>query len=306
MVFGNYPTTTTAWIIDTPSLQYLREKYGVLLHEITREQWGTDSYTLWGGPPHQPYWPTDHWAFQPSASVSTTLPLIVRQTIADPLWNYGDTSSSHTSQPNDYDQKQRGFQYFRHLFTQAHGQSWPTTFALLGLENSMPEKYQLEFIRQLEFVSEWRGPNNHVLTGQQLAQWYQDPTHYRPFWVDAGRDESESQQQAWFVTTPNYRVRLRQDGKLLYLSDLRLYSSEFEDPYAKNIASRSAYWVSPFVIDGARFWTDDQASDFHAPFTDQITDRPQKYSRPEAKFITRELTQPLLLQVQADQFCLRS
>lgn len=303
-VFGNFPTTTTAWIIDTPSLKYLREKYGVLIHEITREQWGTDSYTLWGGPPHQPYWPSDQWAFQPSASVSATLPLIVRQTIADPLWNYGDTTSSHTSQPNDYDQKERGFKYFRHLFSQAQSQSWPTTFSLLGLENSMPEKHQQEFVRQLEFVGEWQGPDNQVLTAQQLARWYQDPAHYHPFWVDAGRDEAEPNQQAWFVTTPHYRARLRQDKKLLYLTDLRLYSSKFEDPYASDTASRSAYWIVPFVLDGARFWTDDQPLAFHEPFTDQVTDRPQKYSQPESKLLSRELQQPLLLQVQPDQFSL--
>lgn len=292
-VFGRYPTTTTAWIIDTASLRYLREKYGVLVHEITREQWGTDSYTLWGGPPHQPYWPTDSWVFQPSASVSATLPLIVRQTVADPVWNYGDTSNSHTSQPNDYSLENRGFDYFRHLFSQAHGQSQPTTFALLGLENSMSQKDQEEFGRQVAFVGRWQeeAPRRQVLKAKELAAWYQQPENYHPFWLDAGRDQSAPSQQAWYVTTPTYRARLRQDGQDLFLSDLRLYSPEFTDPYTDATASRSAFWVVPFVLDGGRFWQDDTY--FHSPANDQLSQRKKGTSSPTALLIANNLTQPL-------------
>jgi hypothetical protein len=58
----------------------------------------------------------------------------------------GDDSSSFTSQPNDYALRKADFSYFEHLFLQAHSQnSNQDTFALIGLENSMPSEVQTEF-----------------------------------------------------------------------------------------------------------------------------------------------------------------
>jgi len=55
-VFNEYPKITAAWMIDSYSLEYLSTNYQVTVHEITREQWGVDSYTLYGGSPHYPYY----------------------------------------------------------------------------------------------------------------------------------------------------------------------------------------------------------------------------------------------------------
>lgn len=114
-VYGVYPKTTAAWMIDAWSLQYLVEKYGVVAHEITRDQWGTDSYTLYGGPMGMMYSPSKRWAMIPAQN-SQALPIkIFRQTLPDPLWNYGDTTSSTTSQPNDYALAGKDISYFKNL-----------------------------------------------------------------------------------------------------------------------------------------------------------------------------------------------
>ncbi|EKE15071.1 MAG: hypothetical protein ACD_12C00162G0001, partial [uncultured bacterium] len=47
--FGDYPHFTVAWMIDAWSLSYINNVYGVKLHELTKEQYETDSYTLDGG-----------------------------------------------------------------------------------------------------------------------------------------------------------------------------------------------------------------------------------------------------------------
>src|SRR4030042_420799 len=44
--FGYYPKFTVAWMTDAWSLQYMSKKYGIKLHELTKEQYETDSYTL--------------------------------------------------------------------------------------------------------------------------------------------------------------------------------------------------------------------------------------------------------------------
>ncbi|MCD8484247.1 hypothetical protein LRY65_00030 [Candidatus Woesebacteria bacterium] len=280
--FGETPTLTNAWIIDTPSLQYLTEEYGVQAHEITREQWGTDSYTMWGGPPHFPYSPSEKWAFVPASSPSAKMPLIMRQTISDPVWNYGDTTNSYTSQPNDYRIKERGFDYFRHVFTQAHTQSeQPLTFALLGLENSMPEIDQQEFARQLNFVGEWKKHNEHaVVTATEFSQ-VMSSTDLPSVTIHHGADKlTGSDNQAWWVTTPTYRARVRLSDQTLYISDLRVYGEHMFDPYTTRTAKSLAYWVVPFTLDGARFWQKDTQNQFHPPHTDQLSPREAKYGQP--------------------------
>lgn len=290
--FGTYPKTTTAWIIDTPSLQYLHEKYGVEVHQITREQWGTDSYTMWGGPPHFPYFPSEKWAFMPAQTPSDSMPIIVRQTISDPVWNYGDTTNSYTSQPNDYGIKNRGFDYFLHLFHQAHNQnSQPFTFALLGLENSMPEADQTEYVRQLETVKHWSEKSeNTVVTGQEFGA-IMLQSELEPITIHRGNDiEQGPENQAWWITTPQYRARLRYNAGTLYLSDLRLYDTQALDPYTTRIAEKLAYWVTPFVLDGARFWQNDPIAAFHRPHTDQLTPRKKEFDLPSRIVLAESLS----------------
>ena len=49
--YGFYPQLSSSWMIDTPTANYLQQRYHVKAHLITREQWGTDTYHLYGGPP---------------------------------------------------------------------------------------------------------------------------------------------------------------------------------------------------------------------------------------------------------------
>ena len=254
-VFGEYPQSTNAWMIDAPSLKYLSEKYKVTSHELTREQWGTDSYTLYGGPAHYPYTPSQNWPLVPDSSSS--LPIILRQTITDPVWNYGDPTSSFTSQPNDYRRRDRGFDYFQFLFTQAHQQkSEPYTFTLLGLENSMPGIDQDEFHKQLAFVQKTASQTDYqVLTASQFAEWFRLQSSISQPQVQSysGSSEKDGASQAWTVSTDSYRVRVRRDHQDLCITDLRFYSPEFQDPYAQQAAQRHGHWIIPFLIDGSRF-----------------------------------------------------
>jgi hypothetical protein len=284
--FGQYPMTTTAWMMDAGSLRYLREKYGVLVHEITREQWGTDSYTLDGGPPHLPYWPSDQWAMVPSATTgaSLTMPLIVRQTISDPVHNYGDITSSYTSQPNDYAQKNRGLSYFQKLFAQAHTQPLATaTWALVGLENSMGETDISEFIRQLDEVKQWRSgsSNNHVDTAVQYLDWRRHTaTITATPEVLTGQDVANTGEQAWWVTTARYRLRLRLSQGELFVSDIRLYDPQLADPYLATTSGRLAYWITPFLLNGARFFDNDNSGNGEKLDNDSLATRREPGSQP--------------------------
>lgn len=297
--FGAYPTTTVAWMIDAWSLRYLKEKYGVQVHQLTREQYGTDSYALYGGPPHYPYWPTDNWALIPVSGVSETMPLIVRQTITDPVHNYGDPTNTYTSQPNDYlGREGASFSYFTHLFYQAHRQDNEYTFALLGLENSMAEVYQTEFARQLAEVKKWAdsAESNRVVTARDFSTWLSQQPQTWPK-VYHGQDQVRGEKsQAWWVTTPTYRARLRLDNQELYLSDLRVYDPSFTDPYLTYAARNLGWWIVPFVLDGSRFFENDREPEFTDIARDNLYERKAKDSQPTRLLIFPEKITGMLVE----------
>jgi hypothetical protein len=242
--FGYYPSLTSAWLIDTDSLNYLHEKYGVVVDQITREQWGIDTYTLYGGPPHYPYPASHNWAFIPDFMNKNPL-LIVRQTVTDPLYNYGETKKSYTSQPNDYMNAGLNFHYFKKLVNQALFEQKTTGFALLGLENTNELKYQEEYLKQIEYINELKDriifPNLKQLSDFWIQQ---KTTSYR------GKDLiNNSSIQAEFITTPDNRIRqIKSNGKT-YTTDYRYYDAGLTDPYNDYVAKKYGFWIVPFALD---------------------------------------------------------
>jgi len=276
-VFDEYPAFTTSWIIDTPTLNYLHDKYGVSVHQITREQWGTDSYTIYGGPPHYPYPASRNWALMPDYTVSDPT-LIVRQTLIDPVWNYGDTQSRFTSQPNDFSQDGKGFEYFEKLFNQAlfEQPANQVGFALLGLENSMAKKYQQLYHQQLQLVASYQQQGKIVIPDLQILAKTWEKTNLT---IYQGRDlvRDTSSQSVW-VTGQNYRVRIIKKDQQVCVDDVRLFDSQLKDYYSDHQAQDLGYWVTPFLIDGSRFYTHEKywfskeyTSNGMAPLPDMVT-----------------------------------
>jgi hypothetical protein len=307
-IFGEYPKSSTAWMIDPFSLQLLKNKYGVLIHQITREQMGVDSYTLYGGPAHYPYYPSDNWALVPaSGEISTQMPIMVRQTITDPVYNYGDDSSSFTSQANDYALRQANFDYFEHLFLQAHTQNPDQdTFALVGLENSMPSEVQAEFVKQLQFVKNWQkeDQNRQVLKAADFAQFFQTKNKQNPeLSVYGGSDQNDLSEKAWWITTPFYRLRLRLSDKELFISDLRVYDNSFTDPYTKQIAKKLGWWIVPFIIDGSRYPANDQSRSFDLLVNDNLSELKNADLKPTRLILSEKIeSKDLKIEINAKEF----
>lgn len=268
--FGHYPVLTSAWMIDSETLNYLHQNYGVIAHQITREQWGIDSYTLYGGPPHYPYPASKNWSFIPDFKEKNPL-LIVRQTVTDPLYNYGEVNKSYTSQPNDYLNAGLDFQYFKDLIDQALFEQKTTGFALLGLENANEEKYQDEYIKQINYINQLKDRINFPNLRLLSDFWSKQKTTYYQ-----GRDlVNKTNNQAEFVTTPDYRERRRYSNGKTYITDYRYFHSDLIDPYSDYVAKKHGYWIVPYAFDFSHVYKPE--SIFPETKNDLIIDKQTKF-----------------------------
>jgi hypothetical protein len=269
-VFGFYPKFSTAWVMDTDTVNYMNEKYGLLAHQITREQWGTDSYTLSGGPVHYPYFASENWLFAKSENqdnfeeISNDLErndilssnknktIILRQTGADPLFNYGDSTNSFTTQPNDYAIGKRDINYFYQLKNQFANQEHNNYgFLLLGLENSMDQSYQDEFAKQLASIEVDK--ENLSLTVQEFSDFFGKNTQ-TVVGLEGKDFVGNSDKKSFWINGGTYRVRLIYKNNELYISDLRFSNDGLEDPYNEYVAQDLAFWVTPFIFNSSQHY----------------------------------------------------
>lgn len=240
---GIYPKTTGGWMIDTYSAEYLSTKYGVESHEITREQWGTDGYALYGGSILSVYAPSKNWLFMPAQTDNGALPIrILRQTLSDPVHNYGDLTSGYTSQPNDYG-RAKSFDYFKHLLKQVERYSQPV--AILGLENSLDTRYQDIFEDQVEYISKTVSKQNIIMP--------HDVVEIGNVNYVVGTDHNDKSYKAFWIETPKYRARIIQKNDYVQLTDLRVFDETITDPYfVSSSGEKTAYWEIPFIFDSSK------------------------------------------------------
>lgn len=260
--FGYYPQVTTAWMIDSFSLNYMQAKYGVKAHQITREQWGTDSYTLFGGVWHLPYQASRNWVFMPGKSGMT----IMRQTGSDPLFNYFDQTSSFTTQPNDYTLDGKDFNYFENLASELLFEQPRAGFLLLGLENSIANNLQFEYLKQIQLIKLWQeeGKLKVVSSVDPIIESQFSDQNLN---VVYGRDLSgQTEIETYFINTSNYRARVIIDGSNVKITDLRIYNQEFKDPYLEDSGERLGYWITPFVVDGGHLLANALQPALHSSF----------------------------------------
>lgn len=310
-VTGTQPHVSAGWIMDSSTLRYLHNTYAVAIHQITREQFGVDSYTLVGGPPHYPYPASPEWAFMPKYDQDRPL-WIVRQTVTDPLYNYGDTTSSYTSQPNDYARAQRPFEYFVKLVTQAlTEQPGQVGFALVGLENSMNTEFQNAYHKQLQFIRQLADTGAATVSFAETAvQQYSQPRVQ----VYGGSDltTGNTNARAYFISTPTYRIRLRIEAQKVFISDLRLYSDTFPDYYTTAAGVKHGYWIAPALLDASRSPTTEKETKtflqrwLGPPTVEQLTSEPHP-DTPESTDIVAlpdKTDQPVTVKAEPQQVTL--
>ncbi len=88
-IYGRYPVSVGSWFIDSHTLQYMYDKYGIIASCNCNDQVGTDGYTLWGGYWNQAYYPSRLNAYMPAQTEKQQIPVpVFRMLGSDPMYQY--------------------------------------------------------------------------------------------------------------------------------------------------------------------------------------------------------------------------
>lgn len=252
--FGFYPTSVGAWWVDSYSLSYMKQKYGVDANLSVADQNSTDGYSIWGTYWSTPYYPSRINASLPANNLKDKLSLVTLQWASrDPLNGYGDGQSSRFS-TQDY--QTIGFKddYFQKLVS-LYGKSNKNSFGQItvGLESDMsPESYPQTFARQMEIVKNLSG-DFQVTNMKGFSSWYRSTFNgLSPTRIVETDDLLGKNIKVIWYQSPFYRIGITydKDTKLTKVLDWRVYPANFKEPFFKDPNNQLNIFINtPSIID---------------------------------------------------------
>lgn len=170
--WGKWPQAVGAWWIDSWSVNYIKNKYGLKTVMIVADQRGTDGYGVWGQWTGVPYWPTKYNMLVPAINEGDSLKaLVIQWAQRDLRQGYrgaGVDWSNHSVQANDYKALGKGFEYFASV-ARPYVEAGQLT---LGLEVGQEASGNLEELtRQIKWAKE---QGVEFTTMSQVNQNYQE------------------------------------------------------------------------------------------------------------------------------------
>jgi len=266
-IYGHYPKSVGSWFIDSHTLAYLYEKYGIIASANCKDQIGTDGYTLWGGYWNQAYYPSRKNAYLPAQHARNQIPVpIFRMLGSDPIYQY-DTGLGRSRQgvislepvyPRSGGNKQWVTYFLESLVNQP---SLAFGYAQAGQENSFTWAAMRDGLRmQFELFDSLRREGKIRLeTLAHSGAWFKEQFPVTPSTaVTALTDVKEEGRKTVWFNSRYYRTNLLWEKGSFRFRDIHLFDEQFESAYLKTagVGSQFFYFALP-VVDGFRWSTPD-------------------------------------------------
>ncbi|WP_080903979.1 hypothetical protein [Parabacteroides sp. Marseille-P3160] len=259
-IYGYYPKSVGSWFIDSYTLEYMYEKYGIVASCNCKDQVGTDGYTLWGGYWNQAYYPSKVNAYMPAQNAQSQIPVpIFRMLGSDPIYQYdaglGNSRQGVISLEPVYKESGMDERWIRYYLESIVNQpSLAFNYAQAGQENSFTWKaMKLGLARQFHlFDSLSRNHKIQIETLEHSGRWFKEHFTVTPATaVIALQDiRDEGRKTVWF-NSRYYRVNLLWENKSFRFRDIHLFDEKFKSAYyeKEGIGSQFFYYTLP-VVDG--------------------------------------------------------
>ena len=241
-IFGFYPKTIGSWVLDTVTLSYAAERYGILGAAICRDQMGTDGFTLWGGFPNGIYYPSRSNENIPAESEDHQLNVPMFRLLGpDPIYNFEQDvrdglQGVYTLEPSwIIGRNPEWISWFFRCLTEENVLG--TEYAHVGQENNFlwenirpGMEPQLKKLQQLLAEGALR-----VETMADSAEWFRSTYRLTPpmsFQASEDWDKTRNLSAQWYACS-NYRIGLLGEEGRLRIRDCFLYRQEYPSRYLK-------------------------------------------------------------------------
>lgn len=259
-IYGKYPKSVGSWFIDSYTLEYMYEKYGIVASCNCKDQIGTDGYTLWGGYWNQAYFPSKLNAYMPAQNAENQVPVpIFRMLGSDPIYQY-DTGLGNERQGvislepvyKESGMNKKWVEYF--MESMANQPCLAFSYAQAGQENSFTWKAMKKGLEmQFQLFDSLKKKNKIVIeTLEHSGLWFKKNFKVTPpTAVTAFSDiRNEGRKTVWF-NSRYYRANLLWDNNSFRFRDLHLFDEKFKsDYYDKAGAGSQFYYYTLPVVDG--------------------------------------------------------
>ena len=239
-VFGTYPKSIGSWVLDSVTINYAAEKYGIKVAAICRDQMATDGFTLWGGYPNGLYFPSKCNEFVPAQNIENQMSIPVLRLLGpDPIYNF--EAQVRDGMQGVYSLEPawltgRNKKWINWIFSRLTDEdALGVGYAQVGQENGFLWENikpglapQLDEIKRLHAAGKVR-----VETMGQSATWFKNK--YRvtpPVTFQASYDWwEENGLSTQIYASCNYRLSFLGEEKHLRIRDWFVYDEQYESRY---------------------------------------------------------------------------
>lgn len=259
--FGFYPSSVSAWHLDSFSLQYLQSRYSVITAMNCDDQYSTDHYRLWGGYLGSPYFPDKNNSLIPASSFNEKINLTMVRWAQRDLFNFygGGEESKYSVQMNDYLSMGQDTKYFEKLVKMYEQKNFNLfTYLNIGLENDYDLKlYRQEIKNVFKVVKDNQERYNlKPISLAGFGDWFKAryPESSPAYFYQTTDPAEKNSGKVFWYQSPFYRLGLKSDGGQTTIIDFRVYNREiYEDHYSTPNQSLSLYHEIPAVVDSVKF-----------------------------------------------------
>ncbi len=264
-IFGYYPKSVGSWYVDSHSLAYMYEKYGIVASCNCKDQIGTDGYTLWGGYWNQAYYPSRTNAYMPAQTREGQIPVpIFRMLGSDPIYQYemglGGRRQGVISLEPVYPESgmnKRWVEYFLRSIVDEPCLAF--NYAQAGQENSftwagMKQGLQMQFPLFEQLLKQGK---IRIETLEHSGRWFSAQFSLTPATAITTMEDvrNEGRKSVWY-NSRFYRANLLWEGDSFRFRDIHLFDERVESAYyrKKGEGNQFFYYTLP-LVDGFNWST---------------------------------------------------
>ncbi|WP_298649166.1 hypothetical protein [uncultured Proteiniphilum sp.] len=301
-IYGYYPKSIGSWFIDSYTLAYMYEKYGIVASCNCKDQIGTDGYTLWGGYWNQAYYPSRTNAYMPAQTEEAQIPVpIFRMLGSDPIYQYdiglGRRRQGVISLEPVYKESGMNKEWVEYFLESIVDQPCLVfNYAQAGQENSFTWKAMQKGLEmQFPLFDSLRIAGKIKLeTLETSGKWFKEQfKHTPPTAVTTLTDiRNEGRKSVWF-NSRYYRTNLLWEGKSFRFRDIHLFDEKFKSPYYDKAGEGNQffYFTLP-VVDGFIWSTSDERAGLRIMKVDKNKSRSEiLFKDPVVKEISKDVLQ---------------